>query len=92
MHKAVATLLIFMVVVDLCITIAGVYFKNVVDLPYLKGPVDEEVTVSSLFEDVYMIFIQNIVLFSHAIPMSIYVAIEVLKIMQVQMVYKDQAM
>ncbi len=40
----------------------------------------------------FRLIIENIVLISHAIPMSIYVAIEVLKMLQVHLILTDTDM
>ena len=99
MHAAIATLLLLFLVVNILVTAAGVYYKNNVDYSYLKihgveGEADGERHVSpkDVIIDCFQIFIQNIVLFSHAIPMSIYVAIEAFKFIQVKLIHKDTAL
>ena len=91
MHEAIVTLLIFLLFVNIVITCAGVYFKYGKNHPYLEAKSDVN-GISDIILDVLMTFLQNIVLFSHAIPMSIYVAIEVFKIFQVQLIHQDKKM
>jgi len=50
---------------------------------------EESKAAGSLTADFFLMLLQNIVLISHAIPMSIYVAIEVLKWFQVRLVLRD---
>ena len=54
-----------------------------------KDEMDKERESGYMIGDTIMMFLQNIVLISHAIPMSIYVAIEVLKWFQVRLVMQD---
>lgn len=50
---------------------------------------ENERKVGTLFFKFFLMLLQNTVLISHAIPMSIYVAIEVLKWFQVRLVLRD---
>lgn len=53
---------------------------------------EDEKSIGSLMTLFFSLVIENIVLISHTIPMSIYVAIEVLKILQVHLVLNDTDM
>lgn len=57
---------------------------------FQKWYYDQHVAKEAIAENAAWTLLQNIVLCSHIIPMSIYVAIEVLKWFQTGLVFKDE--
>ena len=84
MHSYVYQMLVVLLIVVLLLTIAGLVFDLKLDYSYLQG-IEDRGREGGWWSFI-LLFLKkvghNIVLLSHAVPMSIYVAIELLKVFQ----------
>ena len=81
MHRHFIKMFITMAVVVLALSIAGLILESFSERQYIFLPEEmaQKENASKKVTDFFFNLLHNIVLLSHAIPMSIYVAIEVLK-------------
>ena len=87
MHTLIYQLFALIFGIVLVLTIGGTVMRGTQDWPYIYGPDGPEMSngVASIWAA-----LENLVLISHTIPISIYVAIEVLKWLQVQIIKQDR--
>lgn len=94
MHSYVYQMLVVLLIVVLLLTIAGLVFDLKLDYSYLQG-IEDRGREGGWWSFI-LLFLKkvghNIVLLSHAVPMSIYVAIELLKVFQKNNVQSDKGM
>ena len=88
MHKFIASLLLFLILVVLACTVGSIVMK------YQSGFVEsiDDTQERSIFTEIIHTFAQTLVLYSHAIPMSIYVAIEIYKMIQINHIHGDKTL
>ena len=88
MHKFIASLLLFLILVVLACSLGSIVMK------YQNGFVEsiDDTEETSIFSFIIQTFAQTLVLYSHAIPMSIYVAIEIYKTIQINHIHGDKTL
>ena len=92
MHHYFQRMFIAMGVLVLILSAGGIISGMVDEKPYLfasKEEMEDDQGTGNLVLQSILSLMTNLVLISHAIPMSIYVAIEVLKYFQVRLVLQD---
>ena len=84
MHSIIKWMFVAIGVVVTALTVGSIIMQNRDEWPYLEEK-DENVAVTAIST-----MLEYFVLISHTIPISIYVAIEVLKWFQVRLISKDR--
>ena len=84
MHSIIKWMFVAIGVVVTALTVGSIIMKNRDEWPYFEEK-DENVAVTAIST-----MLEYFVLISHTIPISIYVAIEVLKWFQVRLISKDR--